>query len=96
MSVILSFFNSRDLYFRCASLGVRHTSNQTDRDMTCSRSCDQGKITKEDGKWKNPGFKKKTIHKGFCFFNTFLGFFEMKQVFVLFLEKNKNSSLNCF
>jgi len=24
--------------------------NQTDRDVTCSRSCDQGKITKHD--WK--------------------------------------------
>jgi len=30
------------------TLGVRRTPNQTDSDMTCSRSCDQGKITKKD------------------------------------------------
>jgi len=29
-------------------LGVRCTPDQTDSDVTCSRSCDQGKITKKD------------------------------------------------
>jgi len=32
------------------TLGVRRPSNQTDSDVTCSRSCGQGKITKKD--WK--------------------------------------------
>jgi len=41
MPVILSFFNARDLHSRCAA----HT--QTYGDVTCSRSCDQGKITKK-------------------------------------------------
>jgi len=45
MSVILNFFNTMDLYSGCAS-----APNQTDSDVTCSRSCDQGKITKKD--WK--------------------------------------------
>jgi len=29
---------------------MKRTPNQTDSDVTCSRSCDQGKITKKD--WK--------------------------------------------
>ena len=29
------------------TLGVRRTRNQTDSDVTCSRSCDQGKILKK-------------------------------------------------
>jgi len=29
------------------ALGVRHTSSQTDHDVTFSRSCDQGKIAKK-------------------------------------------------
>ena len=32
---------------------MRRTPNQTDSDVTCSRSCDQGKITKQD--WKING-----------------------------------------
>jgi len=42
MPVILTSFNIRDLY----TLGVRRTPNQTDRDMTFSRSCDPGKSKK--------------------------------------------------
>jgi len=41
MPVILNFFNTRDY-----TLDVRCTPNQTDSDVACSRSCDQGKITK--------------------------------------------------
>jgi len=41
MPVILTIFNARDL---C----VRRAHNQTDNDVPFSRSCDQGKITKED------------------------------------------------
>jgi len=39
MTVILSFFITRDF---------RRTPNQTDSDVTLSRSCDQGKIAKEN------------------------------------------------
>jgi len=35
MPVIFTFFNTRDY-----TLGVRRTPNQTDSDVTCSRSCD--------------------------------------------------------
>jgi len=41
MPVIFNFFNTRDLY-----CGVRRTPNQIDIDVTCSKSCDQWKITK--------------------------------------------------
>jgi len=42
MPVILSFFITRDLH----PISMRRTPNQTDNDVTCSTSCDQGKITK--------------------------------------------------
>jgi len=45
MSVILTFFNTRDLYSRCAG-----TPNQTDSDITFSRSCDERNITKKGPK----------------------------------------------
>jgi len=45
MPVSFTFFN-----IRTYTLGVRHTPNQTDSDVTCSRACDQGKITKKA--WK--------------------------------------------
>jgi len=41
MSGILSFFITRDFYSRC----VAH-NHQTDSDVTCSKSCDERKITK--------------------------------------------------
>jgi len=41
MPVIPRLFITRDLH----SISVRRTPNQTDSDVTCSRSCDQGKIT---------------------------------------------------
>jgi len=41
MPVILSFFIPGTY-----TVGVQHTPNQTDSDVTCSRSCDQRKITK--------------------------------------------------
>ena len=41
LPIILTFFNTRDLYSKCA-----RTPNQPDSDVTCSRLCDQGKITK--------------------------------------------------
>jgi len=44
MPVILSFI------IMGFTLAVRRTPNQTDSDVSCSRSCDQGKITKQD--WK--------------------------------------------
>jgi len=43
MPIILTFFNTRDLY----TLGVRREHNQTNRDVTFSRSCGQWKITKK-------------------------------------------------
>jgi len=33
-----------------STLGVQQTPNQTNVDMTFSRSCNQGKITKKDAK----------------------------------------------
>jgi len=55
MPVILSFFITRDY-----TLDVRRTPIQTNSDVTCSRSCDQGKISKKDRKIvkveKNPFF----------------------------------------
>jgi len=48
--------NSQLLHYQ----GLRRTPNQTDSDVTFSRSCDQGKITKENRKVirveKKPGF----------------------------------------
>ena len=63
------------------TLGVRRTPNQIDSDVTCCRSCDQGKITNKD--WKVIRVEKNPIHLGFCFSNSFFGLFEKKQVFVL-------------
>jgi len=40
--------NSQLLHSRVFTLGVRRTPNQTDSDVTCSRSCDQWKITKKE------------------------------------------------
>jgi len=42
MPVIPSFFITRD-----NTLGVQRTPNQTDSDVTCSKSCVQRKITKK-------------------------------------------------
>jgi len=48
-----SFYVFKCQYFSQSSItgtytvGVRHTSNHTDSDVTCSRACDQGKITKK-------------------------------------------------
>jgi len=50
------------------ALGVRHTSSQTDHDVTFSRSCDQGKIAKKLEKYSwtshlfsEPNFKTITV-----------------------------------
>jgi len=80
MPVILRFFITRAF-----TAGVRRTSNQTDSDVTFSRSCDQGKITiknlKTSGLRKPPIFLKTQPSWFFDF--GFFGFFEKKQVFVL-------------
>jgi len=47
MPVILTFVDTRDLY----SISV-----QTDSDVTCARSCDEGKSQKG---WKTIGVEKK-------------------------------------
>jgi len=39
--------NRKILQFAHLCLGVRHTSNQTDSDVTCSRSSHKGKITEK-------------------------------------------------
>jgi len=96
MSVILNFFNTMDLYSGCAS-----APNQTDSDVTCSRSCDQGKITKKDWKVirveKNPFFKNKTNPpEFFVFLHPFFVFFKKKQVFILKKKQHGNPMLNCF
>jgi len=44
MPLILTFYSSR------ITLGVQRTPNQTDSDVTLSRSCDQAKITKKGRK----------------------------------------------
>jgi len=36
------------------ALHVQRTPNQADSDVTCSRSCDQGKATKKDWKTGTP------------------------------------------
>jgi len=67
MPAILSFFITRDF---------RRTPNQTDSDVTFSRSCDQGKITKKNLMVimveKKTGFKKNNprvfFNPGFYFF----------------------------
>jgi len=76
------------------ALSVRGTPIQTNSDVTCSRSCNQGKISKKDWKIvrveKNPFLKK----------NNPPGFFKsvclMKQVFVFSLKKHENPIMNCF
>jgi len=53
---------------------VQRTPNQTDSDVTCSRSCDQVKITKKglkDNELKNPGFEKEQF-TCFVFLSVFL------------------------
>jgi len=100
MPVILSFFNTRDLY----TAGVRRTPNQTDSDVTCSRPCDQGKITKrlkDAGLRKTrfftrtkPVFLKENKPTCFCFFNPLFSFFEKKQVFLI-KKKQKKTILYC-
>jgi len=88
MPVILTFFNTRDLY-----LSVRRTPKQTDIDVTCSRSCDQGKITNrlKTIRVEKNRFLKKCNPPVFCFFNPnyFVFLFEKKQVFVLFKKNTK-------
>ena len=76
---------------------MRRTPNQTDSDVTCSRSYDQGTIAKKD--WKIIRVEKKQILKKttyLFFLIRFLDFFLKKQVFVLFLKKHKNPILNDF
>jgi len=54
MTVILGFFITRGFYSRCAV----HTELNT-YTVTCSRSCDQGKITKKNRKIS--GFRQTRI-----------------------------------
>jgi len=63
---------------------VRHTPNQTDSDVICSRSCDQGKITKRIERrsgLRKTGFKKRTNHLFFL-----IRFWKRNRL--LFLKKN--------
>ena len=50
MPLILTFFNTRDLLYSSYGLGLRRPPNQTDCDVTFSRSRDQWKIIKNDRK----------------------------------------------
>jgi len=55
MPVILTFVDTRDLY---------SISMQTDSDVTCSRWCDEAKITKrfkDNRGWEKPVFLKKQL-----------------------------------
>jgi len=67
------------------ALGVRRTPDQTDSDVTCSRSCDKGKITemieRKSGMIKTRFFQKKATT---YFLNRF---FTKKQVFVILLKE---------
>jgi len=45
MPVIITFFSNGDP--GTYTLDVQRAPNQTDSDVICSRSCDQGKITKK-------------------------------------------------
>jgi len=47
MPLILTFFNTRDLLYSSYGLGLRRPPNQTDCDVTFSRSRDQWKITND-------------------------------------------------
>ena len=78
-------------------LSVRCTPNQTDSDVTCSRSCDQGKITKgietQSALRKTRFFFKKNNPYVFYFFNlNFLLFFQKKQVLFFFQKTQKPHS----
>jgi len=91
-------FSASSLRRTCA-LGVRRTPNQTDRDVTCSRSWGQLKITKKNWKTirvgKNPFIKKKYTH--LFYKSAFLVDFEKKQVCVLLKKTQKKHSelLHC-
>ena len=84
MPAILSFFITRDF---------RRTPNQTDSDVTFSRSCDQGKITKKNLMVimveKKPGFRKKTILV-FSLIRVFIFF--IKETILCSLKKRKHHS----
>ena len=83
MPVILTFMDTRDLY----SISV-----QTDSYVTCSRSCDEGKITKrlkDNRGWEKPIFQKKTTHLFFIFLIRIFIFLWKERVFVLFVKKHK-------
>jgi len=74
------------------ALGVRRTSDQTESGVTCSGSCDQGKITevfeRKSGLIKTHFCKKKATH--LFFYSAFLE----RNRFLLFFKKEpqKNSS----
>ena len=55
MPLILTFFNTRDLLYYSYGLGLRRPPNQTDCDVTFSRSRDQWKITK---KWSKDNYER--------------------------------------
>ena len=78
MPVIFTFFNTR-----AYTLGVRHIPNKTDSDVTCSRACDQGKITKKAWKIYRDGCPPSQSHTFFAMLNQGcqIYFFKKGQIF---------------
>jgi len=86
MPVILSFLNTRDLYFKCAA----HTkSNWWWRDLfQIVRSRENHKKGLEDNQgWKNPGLKKNNSHVFFVFSSLVWWFFWKETGFCSFFRK---------
>ena len=75
---------------------MRLTINHSDNDVTCTRSCDQGKITqrieRQSGLRKIRCFEKATH----LFFNPNVFAFLKRNRFLFFYKKNKDPILNCF
>ena len=90
MPVIFTFVDTRDLY----SISV-----QTDSDVTCSRSCDERKITKrlkDNQGWEKPVFLKKQL-TCFLFLSSDFFCFSLKGTgFCSFCKKNTKPHCELF
>jgi len=81
--------NSHLLQYRDLSLSARSKVNQNDSDVTCSRSCDQGKITKRierQSGLRKTRFFKRTNHLYFVFLSPTVFVFLKRNRFLFFSE----------
>jgi len=79
--------NSQLLQYQGSTLGVRRISNQTDNDVTCPKSCDQGKIIKKD--WKIIRVEKNPTHLDVLLFFKSIFWVIWKETVFLFFKKTQ-------